>query len=169
MTDLIDDPATDPVADEDRDRFRELYAQLYPSVFSYAYQLLRDEEAARDVAQEAFVALFSRWTWVRKPRPYLFRTVTLRARSVWKASYRDRSLPDWMSDRHHAVPGPDLSVADAVNRLPSRHREIVLLFYYADLPLSDVARAVRRPEGTVKRMLSEAREQLAVSLGDPYA
>ncbi len=64
------------------------------------------------------------------------------------------------------VAGPDRAVADAVGRLPARLRVVVLLYYYADLPLRDVAAAVRRPEGTVKWMLAEARELLAQTLGD---
>jgi RNA polymerase sigma-70 factor (ECF subfamily) len=41
----------------------------------------------------------------------------------------------------------------------------VLLHYWADLPVAEVARLVRRPQGTVKRRLHEARAQLAVTLG----
>jgi RNA polymerase sigma-70 factor (ECF subfamily) len=54
-----------------------------------------------------------------------------------------------------------------VGRLPDRLRDVVLLHYYADLPVGEVATAVRRPPGTVKRQLSEARAVLAQDLEDP--
>ena len=50
---------------------------------------------------------------------------------------------------------------DAVDRLPPGLRDVVLLHYYADLPVEDVARAIRRPAGTVKRRLHEARALLS--------
>jgi RNA polymerase sigma-70 factor (ECF subfamily) len=50
--------------------------------------------------------------------------------------------------------------------LPAPLREAVLLHYLCDLPLTDVARAIRRPLGTVKRRLHEARQLLAQTLGE---
>jgi RNA polymerase sigma-70 factor (ECF subfamily) len=41
-----------------------------------------------------------------------------------------------------------------------RLREVVLLHYYADLPVAEVAAAIHRPVGTVKRRLHEARALL---------
>jgi RNA polymerase sigma-70 factor (ECF subfamily) len=42
----------------------------------------------------------------------------------------------------------------------------VLLHYYADLTIAEVARAVRRPEGTVKRLLFDARSRLHLMLDE---
>lgn len=55
--------------------------------------------------------------------------------------------------------------ADALSRIPRRHRDVVLLHYYAGLSVAEVALAVDRPQGTVKRQLSEARGQLLAQLG----
>jgi RNA polymerase sigma-70 factor (ECF subfamily) len=41
----------------------------------------------------------------------------------------------------------------------------VLLHYYADLPVEEVARLIHRPVGTVKRRLHEARRVLAATGG----
>jgi RNA polymerase sigma-70 factor, ECF subfamily len=42
----------------------------------------------------------------------------------------------------------------------------VLLHYYAGLPVAEVARALNRPEGTIKRTLSDARQVLRAWLKD---
>ena len=60
--------------------------------------------------------------------------------------------------------GPTGWLGDVVRRLPDRVREPVVLHYYADLSVEAVAIALRRPVGTVKRQLSEARELLAQML-----
>ncbi len=148
--------------------FRELYDRDYPRVAAYCFQLVRDREVAADLAQEAFARLFARWLSVREPRAYVFHIATNLVRASWSARARDaRVLP--MLAGETTVGGIDLTVRDAVQRLPERYRELVLLHYYADLTVPDVARAVRRPEGSVKRMLSEARGLLATALEDSRA
>jgi len=61
----------------------------------------------------------------------------------------------------------DHGLRDAVERLPDRLRVPMLLHYYADLPIAEVARLIHRPVGTVKQRLHEARTRLAGELGEP--
>ena len=150
------------------DDFRTLYDRDYPRVAAYCFQLVRDRELAADLAQEAFARLFARWVTVREPTAYVFHIATNLVRNAWSSRARDvRVLPTLVDQSTAQV--VDHSVRDAVQRLPERYRELVLLHYYADLTVPDVARAVRRPEGTVKRMLSEARALLATALEDSRA
>jgi RNA polymerase sigma-70 factor (ECF subfamily) len=53
---------------------------------------------------------------------------------------------------------------DLVDRLPRRRRDAILLYYYADLPVGAISRQMRVPEGTVRRLLTEARADLARDL-----
>ena len=148
------------------ERFRALYRAEFPRVAGYAYRLTRDSEQADDIAQEAFTRLLSRFVGVREPRAYVFHIATNLARAAWHARVRaERVVAELATDR--VEPAPDRTVADAIARLPRRYREVVLLHYYADLPVADVAAVTRRPAGTVKRQLAEARALLAHSLGDP--
>lgn len=140
--------------------FAEFYAEYYPRVARYCYRLVRDEEQARDLAQEAFARLYVRWIELRDPGAYLFHVATNLARAAYGKSLREsRALEGATTERadHHHV-------HLAVSRLSRRYRELVLLYYFADLPIAAVAAAVRRPEGTVKRQLSEARRILADDL-----
>ena len=50
--------------------------------------------------------------------------------------------------------------------LPLGQRRVVVLHYYADLPVREVARRLGVGEGTVKRSLFRAREALARALAD---
>jgi len=55
-------------------------------------------------------------------------------------------------------------VRDLVERLPAKLRPAVLLHYFADLPIDEVAHVLHRPTGTVKRHLHEARQLLLDAL-----
>ena len=149
--------------------FDALYQQEFTNIAGYCYLLVRDEELARDLTQEAFARLLSRWVGVREPRPFLFHVVTNLARDVWRRDKSRRAAMTVLASRPEAEPAPDGGVRDAVARLPQPHRTAVELYYYADLPVADVAAAIRRPLGTVKRLLAEARTMLASALEDDHA
>lgn len=147
--------------------FGELYDRDAPRVAAYVHQLVRDRELAADLTQEAFARLYARRVGVREPTAYAFHIATNLVRDHWSRTARHRALlPSLVVDDRQASQ-PDHTVRDAVGRLPEKYRELVLLHYYADLTVPDVARAVRRPEGSVKRMLNEARALLATALEDP--
>ncbi len=147
---------------------QDLYDAEFGRVAGYCFQLTRSWELSQDLAQEAFARLFARWLTVREPRPYLFHVATNLVRRAWREQVRE--VTAWEQADNPARPVVhDLTVRDAVARLPPRYRDVVLLHYYADLTVPAVARAVGRPEGSVKRMLSEARRLLAQSLEDSHA
>ncbi len=157
---------------ERAESFPALYAREFPKIAGYCYLLVHDEEVARDLTQEAFTRLLARWVHVREPRPFLFRVATNLARDLWRTQIRDaqtvRALAGLPATDLRA-PDRDRATRDAVDRLPRRHREVVLLHYYGDLPLIEIAAALHRPEGTVKRWLAEARALLAAALEDSHA
>lgn len=145
--------------------FAEFYAVQHARLIRYCYRLVGEEQAAFDLTQEAFARLFTRWVALREPTAYLFRAATNLARTAYARQRREQAAlgaaerPATVDDRH-----VDLRLA--VDRLPRRYRQLVLLYYFADLPIGDVARTLRRPNGTVTRQLSEARALLAAELKD---
>lgn len=154
---------TDVAAEE----FAALYRVHFGPLSGYAQALVGDHSVAIDIAQEAFTRLLAKWITVREPRPWLFFVATNLARDHWRRVSRDRDLTiaaAQVSTGHHSDQDPWLR--DLVERLPERLRTPVLLHYYADLPVEEVARLTRRPLGTIKRRLHEARAELLKSAGD---
>lgn len=145
--------------------FRELYAAEYPGLAGYCTALTGDVQLARDITQEAFARLFARWVGVREPKAYVYYVATNLARRHWRRSKREREIYDEIGHRPvEDAPVHDPWLRDLVERLPERLREVVLLHYYADLPVTEVAVLTKRPVGTVKRRLHEARQLLAAAL-----
>jgi RNA polymerase sigma-70 factor (ECF subfamily) len=147
-----------------RHGFADFYRTTFGDLASYAGGLVRDVNLGDELAQEALTRVYVRWAVLRDPRPYAYRIVTNLARDAWRSAARERAAAtDLIREPTEA---PDTGTLDAVLRLPPALRDVVLLHYYADLPVADVARAVHRPAGTVKRRLHEARTALAVTLED---
>ena len=66
-----------------------------------------------------------------------------------------------------AAPGPERAdLRRALAALPESFRQVVVLHYFADLPVDEIAALLEVPTGTVKSRLSRARVALAGQLGD---
>jgi RNA polymerase sigma-70 factor (ECF subfamily) len=142
--------------------FAALYATEFPRLAGYLTSLTGDPEVAREATQEAFTRLFARWRRVQEPRAFVYVVGTNLCKRHWRQGGRERSAVTSLGiTTLHGRPAHDSSLRDLVERLPGHLRETVLLHYYADLPVAEVAAALHRPVGTVKRRLHEARALLS--------
>jgi RNA polymerase sigma-70 factor (sigma-E family) len=156
------------VVTHDPEGFEDRFDELAALAYRIGYRLLGDREEARDVAQEALARAFARWRRVaRYPEPWVSRVATnlalgaLRKRRAPQRPEHDhaRDHADAMVERH--------VLADALERLPRRQREVVVLRFLADRSEADVAAALGCSVGTVKshahRGLGALKAQLATS------
>ncbi|MDP3712347.1 MAG: RNA polymerase sigma factor [Mycobacteriales bacterium] len=147
------------------DAARALWAEHYPRLAGWTKALVGDTDVAHDVAAEAFARLLGTWLTVREPKAFLYTVAGNLARDHWRRTDRDRRLVDRVGAvTPTSASASDPWLRDLVERLPDRLRMPVLLHNYADLPVSEVATALRKSEGTVKRALSEGRAALLAAV-----
>jgi RNA polymerase sigma-70 factor, ECF subfamily len=140
---------------------RQLWDLHYAQLAGWCAALVGDRDAAHDIASEAFTRLLAKWVGVRDPRGFLYVTATNLARDRWRREQRDRRLYVRLEQlTPTSAPPCDPWLRDLVERLPDRMRMPVLLYYYADMSIDEVAAALHRPPGTIKRTLSDARDRL---------
>lgn len=146
----------------------EVFAACYPALAGFAASLVGSRELGHDLAAEAFVRLLSKLRGVEDPRGYLYVTVTNLVRDHWRRLERERRAYARTGPTDEVAPvAVDPTVRDLVARLPDRLRRPVVLHYFADLPVAEVARLLHKPQGTVKRALYDARAVLAEALEEP--
>ncbi|HET7357539.1 MAG TPA: sigma-70 family RNA polymerase sigma factor [Nocardioidaceae bacterium] len=146
---------------EQRDRFDVLFGQHASRLVRLAALLGADDP--EDVAAEAFCRLYAARRRLREDDAavvgYLNRIVVNLVRD------RQRRATVARRDAHLLVPRtlpPDAiashadrrAVAEALARLPHRQREVVVLRFWLDLPLGQIADATGVSAGTVKSQLS---------------
>ena len=145
----------------------ELVARLYQAhaltLVRMARLLLRDQPSAEDVVQDAFLGLYRALPRLCDPEdvlPYLRAAVINRSRSVLRS--RRRALlrrvqhePPASSAESAAMLGEDRrAVLAAVDRLPRRAREVLVLRYYLGLSDQEIAAALNVSRGTVSSTAS---------------
>ena len=79
------------------------------------------------------------------------------------AAWQDGARQD-----HGAAVEEKLDLLAAVERLPEKEKSIIVLKYYDDLKISEIADALEIPEGTVKAYLHKAKEKLKNLLKEDY-
>lgn len=150
------------------DAFRDLYLREFANLARYAARLVDSPEVANELTQDAFTRLFARWRRVDDPAAYVFLILTNLIRDHWKRRDRERSTVRWLRLSRPPQPSSrEAALMEAVETLPARLREPVLLHYWADLPIDAVAATLGRPVGTVKRQLHEARQSIEAFLVRP--
>lgn len=134
----------------DRDRLLELYQEEREGMVRLAHLFTGSVAIAEDMVQDAFVALYDRLEAVDQPGAYLRRTVV----NLCHSHHRHQGVEDRWQARQPppevALP-PDLDdMRRALSILTDHQREALVLRFYLDLKVDDVAALLDRPAGTVK-------------------
>ena len=159
-----------PVALVGADEFavREIYQAHYGTLVGWTTRLVGDRDLAHDFATEAFIRLLRHWGEVAKPLAWLYTVTANLVRDHWRKRGREATAYGKVAYDLETTSGPDVAttvtVREAVLGLPDRLRVAVMLHYFADLTVAQVAAQMGKSEGAIKRDLWEARGKLAVIL-----
>jgi RNA polymerase sigma-70 factor, ECF subfamily len=149
-------------------------------LITLAWRFSRDRTSAEDMAQEAFVKAFRALHTFRGESSFST-WLTAIALNVYRSWLRDRApLPVDVDLLRFVGAGPDPLTglqarerADAVRRavftLPLRYREPIVLFYFQEMDVSETARILGIPEGTLKARLHRGRELLKRKTAERFA
>ena len=145
-----------------------LYKQYANDVLRVCYFYLNDRHLAEEVCQDAFVRLMTSGTKLQPghEKAWLLKVALNRCRDLWRSGWVKRIMLG--SPQFELVPAEDdrdrrddeEAMMNAVHRLPMQFREVILLFYYQNFGISEIAEILHLPEGTISSRLSRARAKL---------
>ena len=163
------------------ERRDEAIALLLPAfrrkVFGLAYSFLRDREAAEDVTQDVFIKV-----WRALPRfdgraslsTWIYAIARNASLSALRARRPQSSLsdPDVMDAVEAIDPAPSAddivdraALLRLVDQLPTKQRQVIMLFYMEEQSHEGVANMLAMPVGTVKTLLHRARARMSAAAG----
>ena len=184
-----------PLTAEQQSKFAYIYAETHSQVQNHVRRVVRHEHDSEDVAMDVFIKIqkliknpvttfdenkSSLSTWVHT----VTNSVIL---DFFRTNHQDqyKAVSDFVDHEGHEIfnfISPDINRADndiltaelhsriakAFRTLKPKYRKIAILFFLRDLPYVEIAEIVNVPMGTVKGMLSRARQKLQTELDGVY-
>lgn len=158
----------------DKDSFNLLYEEYYLVLYRTGLLILGNKEDAEDVLQDTFVSIYKNAKSLsdfEKLRPWIFSI--LKNTSYTRYKKRKREFPDeFVLDKTEESPvylGEDeieekSEIQDALMNLKEKEREVLILYYYNDFSIEEIAKILNTFKGTVKSRLYRARKNLKKEL-----
>ena len=160
-------------SDDAEDRAQALtrmVGQYQGTLLRMCYLYLRDAIAAQDAVQETFLKAYKGYeafrgesqerTWLMSIAINVCRDMN---RSAWLRHIDRRVTPEDVP-----LPAPQdeeaLALAEAIRRMPNRHRDVILLYYYQDMTIKEVAEALHAAPSTILKRLNQAKDKLKTLL-----
>ena len=156
-----------------REEIGRLMAEYGDGILRQCLLMLGDLSQAEDAAQETFVRAWQSYggfraeasekTWLTAIAANVCRNLL---RSPWNRRRVDLSFLEGCPAGE--TEPPDDTVVRAVLALPSKYRQVVVLYYYRDCSTGEIAQMLGVPQGTVSVRLKRARERLKPMLKEWY-
>jgi RNA polymerase sigma-70 factor (ECF subfamily) len=151
----------------DEQAFEDFYRQTAPRLQAFLRHLVGSQEAAEDVAQETYTAMWSRLNGYKPEigelRAYLYGAARRQAVDWWRKQSRTIRGSDGDAVEDIAVPSQIEKrsvVEDAFQRLPAEQRALLWLREVEGQSYDELAAILDIPTGTVRSRLFAAREAL---------
>lgn len=156
----------------DMDAFGELMKKYEKPALRVAWLISGNTADSEDIVQEAFTLCYLNRKKLRNPavfRTWFYRILT---RSAWKICKKaGKERPTEKPAPEHADSGKSVLencimkeeeqiLYEAVEKLPPKQKTVLILYYYNDMSIREIAKVCGVFEGTVKSRLFHAKERL---------
>ena len=165
------------VRKNDNDSRQELFTAYYRRTYAVAYNMLRRHENAEDITQDAFIKAFQNLHQLQdrtKFGAWLAVIASNLARNYLKREKRmiitdelpeGETAPAPSGTEEEALRSLEIErVRRAIRALPVEQYQVVVLQYYHELKVDEIAAMLKVRSGTVKSRLFRARQKLAAIL-----
>ena len=149
-----------------------LATRIADRFLSVARRILRDVYLAEDATQQALVSVWRELPRLREPERFDAWAYRILVHACYAEGRHHRRWEPSMRWIGHEAVAPDTleavadrdQIARGFRRLSIDHRTVIVLHYYLDLPLVDVAEILDIPAGTVKSRLHRGLEAMRASM-----
>jgi RNA polymerase sigma-70 factor (ECF subfamily) len=162
--------------------FEELYKLYKTKALGTAYLLGGSKSIAEDIVQEAFVICYYQIKKLKSPDAFNIWFYRILIRVGWRMTAKHKNyMPfenteaeqknitgGYTEDSFADVSNDRLLVRDAVKKLAPPLKTVVILYYYNELTIKEIAKILDCFQGTVKSRLYKARKLLEKELEDSF-
>lgn len=152
----------------DEDSFTELIDSMQERLYRMAFSYVRNKDEALEIVQET---VFKAFISIHKlQQPQYFRTWLTKIAVNCALDYiRKSSKIVYMDKDPGASYNPELSeeaidLQEALTGLDPKSRMVIVMRYFEDLPIKEIAEVLEMPQSTVKSIIYRGLEKLKINL-----
>ena len=154
----------------DTDALEKIINQYYDSTFSYLYRKVGDKVLAEDLTQDVFLRLVNALAGYRHIGKFSNFIFTI-AVNVGNDYYRKKKIPTQEYNLLNVDAGINIEksffqqeqysqLSDAIQELPDVQKDTVLLRFFHDMKIKDIAKITNTNPSTVKSRISHGLKKL---------
>lgn len=153
--------------------YGQLIEQKKELLYRTAYLHVKNEQVALDLVSETIIKGYESIHTLREPayfKTWLIRILLNNVKDYFKKVKDEVSyefLEEFPDEKRTCVE-EKLDLKNAIDTLPKKYQSVIILKYYEDMKISEIAEVLDIPEGTVKAYLHHGKEALKTCLKEDY-
>lgn len=156
----------------DNSEFERVFRRNSKRLYLIALSFTANQYDSEDILQDVFLKLYNAKTNFENDEHidrWLTSVTVNKSKNLLKSAFRKRraDLEDYFASYSFECDENE-DLFNAVMSLPKKLRTVIHLYYYEDMPISEIAETLSIKQSAVKTRLHRAREQLKNQLGDDW-
>ena len=157
--------------------FSELYMLTYKQAYNYALRYMKDEHLAQDAVQETYITAFKNLKGIKDPSLFVAWLNQINFHTCFDMCKKINSSYGFIDSEHLELTHDDNiehnpedmyekqyeieKLREAIEALPFHEKQVIVMRFYNEMKLEDIAKALSISRSTVKRYLQSAKDKLS--------
>lgn len=151
-------------SEQERAAFEALYLRYRSLMLWVAHRFLSEPQDAEDAVHQAFLSIlknFDKISCIDCPETRAFVVIIVERKALDILRIRQKTVPLEEMERGVEIPLPgDSSLTDALEKLPARYRQVLLLRFAYGYSTRELAKEFGMTQGAVQKLIWRAKEAL---------
>ncbi len=152
----------------DKLAYQRLIETLSVYLYNIAQAMLKNEEQAADAISNTILKAYTKLKTLKNPeyfKTWISRILINECKDILRKNKKVVYIEDYYNQADEqeidAISKEEkMDVIDAINKLDKKTKDVVILYYYNELKIEEIAKILNLPEGTVKSRMSAAKSKL---------
>lgn len=161
----------------DSDAFAELYAATYQRQYHFAYRYLKDEYLAQDALQETYILALKNLSKLKDPTLVIAWLNQINFRVCFNLNNKQQRYNQEMNEYETVITSKDSVsssnpeaavinidsreyIMNQILKLPFTESQVIILKYYQNMKIDEIAKLMDISKSSVKRYLSSGKSRL---------
>lgn len=163
-----------------KNAFDHLYHMYSKELLRTAYLITGNVSDSEDIVQESFIKCYRYMEDLKEEGQFRVWLYQIMKRTAWrycKKSRKEQPMEDSVGEQlnkqyvasaqdEYLQSETECFIREQINKLDAKQRLVIVLYYYNQLSVKEIAKIAGCLEGTVKSRLYAARKQLSIGLRD---